>query len=142
MNDAHVAVTGEAPAEAPKNSGFIIENQASKQPQAPTLAVPSSKQENSKQPDASKKETVPPVASESILAGRVLLVNPKFNFVVVNMGMKQGLKMGDTFMVMADKEKVAKVEVEKLYDDFAAAKIVEQFGNKNLLKEGNLVTRI
>ena len=91
-------------------------------------------------------EPVPPVkaasaVSQSLQAGKVLLVNSKFNFVVVNLGLKQGLKVGDVFMVNADKEKVAKVEVEKLYDDFAAAKIVEQFGNKSLLKEGNLVTR-
>ncbi len=43
---------------------------------------------------------------------------------------------------MADKEKIARVEVEKLYDDFAAAKIMEQFGDQALLKEGNLVTKV
>ena len=79
-------------------------------------------------------------SSESIQAGRVLLVNRKFNFVVINVGSKQGIQAGDSFQVLNAGERVANVEVEKLYDDFAAAKIVEQFGDRSLLKEGNLVT--
>jgi len=80
--------------------------------------------------------------SESLQAGRVLLVNQKFNFVIINMGSKHGLKIGDSFLVTENGEKVVKVQVEKLYDDYSAAKILEVLGNRLLLKEGNLVTRI
>ena len=95
--------------------------------------------EEKKAPESVKAESAKP--SESLQAGRVLLVNRKFNFVVMNVGLKQGLKAGDQFTVLDGEAKVAKVEVEKLYDDFAAAKILEQFGDRALLKEGNLVTR-
>lgn len=81
-------------------------------------------------------------ASESLQAGRVLLVNQKFNFVIINMGSKHGLKIGDSFLVTENAEKVVKIQVEKLYDDYSAAKITEVVGNRLLLKEGNLVTRI
>lgn len=91
----------------------------------------------------SKTETAPIIpSSESLQAGRILLINRKFNFVVMNIGSKQGLKVGDQFMVAEGNQKLAKVEVEKLYDDFSAAKILEQFGEPAMLKEGNLVTRL
>ncbi len=81
------------------------------------------------------------VVSESLQAGRVLLVNQKFNFVIINMGSKQGLQIGDSFLITENGEKVVKVQVEKLYDDYSAAKITDVVGNRLLLKEGNLVTR-
>ena len=95
--------------------------------------------EAQKQPEATKELIQAP--STTLQAGRVLLVNRKFNFVVMNVGSKQGLKVGDVFMVLNGADKIAKVEVEKLYDDFAAAKIVDQVGDTSLLKEGSLVTR-
>ncbi|MBI4388173.1 MAG: hypothetical protein HY582_03940 [Candidatus Omnitrophica bacterium] len=95
----------------------------------------------SKISDTSSGRTSVPTSGTSLQAGRVLLVNRKFNFVVINVGSKQGLKVGDIFMISNGTEKISKVEVEKLYDDFAAAKIVDQFGEASLLKEGNLVTR-
>ena len=93
--------------------------------------------------ETEKKDTQAGAAvSESLQAGRVLLVNRKFNFVVINVGLKQGIRSGDLFLVLESGQKVAKVEIEKLYDDFSAAKIVEHFGDRSLLKEGNLVTRM
>lgn len=105
------------------------------------------KKETVPTPEEVKKSIVPAEpaktpTSESLQAGRVLLVNRKFNFVIINMGTKQGLKSGDAFMVLEGQNKIARVEVEKLYDDFAAAKITEQIGDNALLQEGNLVTRL
>ena len=158
MKKAHGEVTGEPsdflslekPAEP---SGFTIQSET---PMSKTITETKPAPEVKQNVTPEAKENAPPMktpepvhpaeaaaaVSQSLQAGKILLVNNKFNFVVINMGMKQGLKVGDVFMVNADKEKVAKVQVEKLYDDFAAAKIVEQFGNKSLLKEGDLVTKI
>ena len=80
-------------------------------------------------------------SSESLQAGRVLLVNRKFNFVIINMGSKQGVQIGDLFSITEGGEKIAKVQVEKLYDDYSAAKISEMTSDPLSLKEGNLVTR-
>ncbi len=144
LNDVKKSEASELPtvptasASDPK-SGFTI------QQAAPTKA--NQVQPKTAAPEAKKESPAPPAANapraaESLQAGKVLLVNRKFNFIVINMGVKQGIKVGDGFLVTADKDKVARVEVEKLYDDFAAAKIVEQFGDKSLLKEGNLAARV
>lgn len=104
------------------------------------------RQEPSKPTVPEKKDQVAeskaPSSSDSLQAGKVLLVNRKFNFVVLNIGTKQGLKVGDAFMVFEGNNKIARVEVEKLYDDFAAAKILENLSDVALLKEGNLVARV
>lgn len=101
------------------------------------LAAPEKTQTSDQKTDTSANKMV----SESLQAGRVLLINQKFNFVIINMGSKHGLKIGDAFLVTENGEKVVKVQVEKLYDDYSAAKISEVIGNRLLLKEGNLVTR-
>lgn len=69
-----------------------------------------------------------PVAVQAPMATgpRVLTVNRKFNFVVVNMGMKDGLKMGDTLKVFKGGAENATLQIEKLYDKFSAATIVRE----------------
>lgn len=57
---------------------------------------------------------------------RVMTVNRKFNFVVVNAGIKDNLRMGDRLEVKRGDQSIARVEIEKLYDDFSAATIVNE----------------
>lgn len=140
-----IGATGEL---GPEYGPFLKTGEKEKEKQAPAFTIVPAE---TKSPEAvspvkpvekspETKQTAP--TSESLQAGRILLINRKFNFVVMNMGSKQGLKVGDAFMVHEGNESVAKVEIEKLYDDFAAAKILEHYGDKSLLKEGNLVTRL
>lgn len=67
---------------------------------------------------------------------RVMTVNRKFNFVVVNLGARDNLKMGDQLNVEKKGKKVAIVQVEKLYEDFAAATILEEDKNSPI-KDGD-----
>jgi len=79
---------------------------------------------------------VPPVAPvpvaevsptpEAPVGAKVLTVNRKFNFVVINQGLQEGLKMGDRLKVLKQGKEVATVQVEKLYDKFSAATLVEE----------------
>lgn len=69
---------------------------------------------------------VPHATAQSIAAGNVLLVNRKYNFIVVNLGSRQGLNLNDTLIVQHAGSEIAKVRVEKLYDDYSAAYIVEE----------------
>ncbi|MDD5225755.1 MAG: hypothetical protein PHV97_01045 [Candidatus Omnitrophica bacterium] len=57
---------------------------------------------------------------------KVLTVNRKFNFVVINQGLQEGLKMGDKLKVLKQDKEVATVQIEKLYDKFSAATLVEE----------------
>ena len=52
---------------------------------------------------------------------KILTVNRKFNFVVINQGLQEGLKMGDKLTVLKQGKEIATVQIEKLYDKFSAA---------------------
>jgi len=71
---------------------------------------------------------------------KIMTVNRKFNFVVLNMGSKDDLHMGDRLIVERDGKAVGSVAVEKLYDNFAAAAIVEE-KQSGEIKEGDIVRK-
>jgi hypothetical protein len=86
-------------------------------------------------PETSATPAVQPVSTSSpetaatsgAAAGpKVLTVNRKFNFVVVNQGLQEGLKMGDRLKVLRQGKEIATVQIEKLYDKFSAATLVEE----------------
>ena len=63
---------------------------------------------------------------KSALEGKVLLINRNFNFVVINLGSKHGLNVGDILVIKKNGRQIAKVRVEKLYDEYSAAYITEE----------------
>ena len=67
-----------------------------------------------------------PAAPATQGTGKVLTVNRKFNFVVINQGLQDGLKMGDKLKVLKQGKESATVQIEKLYDKFSAATLVEE----------------
>jgi hypothetical protein len=69
---------------------------------------------------------------------QVLSVNRKFNFVVVNMGLRNRLKMGDTLRVEQNGKLIGRIQVEKLYENFAACTILEEIKPAQI-QEGDLV---
>ncbi len=78
----------------------------------------------------------PVVASSA----KVMTVNRKFNFVVVNLGIKDNLKMGDELALEREGKLIGKAKVEKLYDTFAAATITDE-AKENPIQEGDVVRR-
>ncbi len=68
----------------------------------------------------------PAPADAASLSPRVLTVNRKFNFAVVNAGLQQKLKIGDVIEVLRDGKPVARLQVEKLYESFCAASITSE----------------
>ena len=81
------------------------------------------------------------VAAEAIAAPKVLTVNRKFNFVVINQGLQQGLKMGDKLKVLRQGKEIATVQIEKLYDKFSAATLVEENPKKQVV-EGDEIRKV
>lgn len=69
---------------------------------------------------------------------KVMTVNRKFNFAIINLGMRDNVKIGDRFSVQKDGKIISNLQVEKLYDDFAAATIVEEEKDAPIA-EGDLV---
>lgn len=91
-------------------------------------------------PAAASPASVEPAPAAAITYPQVMTVNRKFNFLVVNMGMKDNLKMGDRLAVERDGKIIGAVAIEKLYDNFAAAAIVEEKEN-GAIKEGDIIRK-
>ncbi len=76
--------------------------------------------------------------SAKMLEGKVLVVNREFNFIVVNLGSKDGVKSGTQFNVLRANKSIGKAQVERLYDNMAAATLLVE-EQKGQIKEGDLV---
>ena len=66
------------------------------------------------------------VKPEKNLEGKVLVVNEVFKFVVINLGQNDGLAQGMLLDVVRGPEKIARLQVERLYDSLAASTVVRQ----------------
>ena len=90
--------------------------------------------------------TVPPAPKKEKATGengdarpsQVLSVNRQFNFVVVNVGIRDHVKIGDTLRVEQGGKLIGRLAVEKLYENFSACTIIEE-AKPSEIKEGDLV---
>ena len=69
---------------------------------------------------------------------QVLSVNRQFNFVVVNLGLRDHVKIGDTLRVEQKGKLIGRIQVEKLYENFSACAILEE-AKPSQIHEGDLV---
>lgn len=76
-------------------------------------------------PAISLSKVTVPLGPQSKTA-RILQVNPEWNFVVVNAGWEQ-LGIGDVLDVYRDKDLVARVEVERVQQELAAARVLPAY---------------
>ena len=70
----------------------------------------------------------------------ILTVNRKFNFIVVNLGLRDGLRMGDKIQVMQNGTQKALAQIEKIYDKFSAATLLDE-DKGNPVHEGDSVRK-
>ena len=77
-------------------------------------------------PQAEVKTTKekPQKVKSSALEGKVLVVNKDYNFIVINLGSKDGVEIGNVFSVYRDTKYLGDVKVEKIHDFMAAAGFV------------------
>ncbi|MDD5669924.1 MAG: hypothetical protein PHE58_07860 [Candidatus Omnitrophica bacterium] len=89
---------------------------------------------------ASSQESKQPVSGG--MEGKILVINKDYSFAVINLGSKDGVKIGNTFAVYHKDAYVGDVKVEKIHDSMSAAgfmsedlkgKVVE--GDKAVLKK-------
>ena len=88
-------------------------------------------------PSAPKKEKAPG-ENEDNRPSQVLSVNRQFNFAVVNVGIRDRVKIGDTLRVEQNGKLIGRLKVEKLYENFSACAITEEVKPARI-KEGDLV---
>jgi len=73
---------------------------------------------------------------------KVMTINRKFNFVVVNLGIRDQVKMGDKLSVVRKGKKIGNLQIEKLYDNFAAATIIDEDAQKSQIQPGDFIRKI
>lgn len=79
-----------------------------------------------------------PAAPSKPLQGQVLVVNREFNFVVVNLGSKDGLTTGTKMAVWRADKTIGSAQVERVYENMSAATVLDE-EKKGQIKEGDLV---
>ncbi len=80
------------------------------------------------------------VVTPKDIEGKVLVVNKEFGFVVVNIGEKDGVRVGTMLNVYRDSKQVGKVQVDKVYPAMSGASILPE--TKGALKENDIVKPI
>ena len=78
------------------------------------------------------------VGAAAVTDGQVVVVNREYDFIVMNLGKKQGLSIGQEFQVVRGTEVLGKVKVEKIYDELSAAAILPE-SRKDSIREGDTV---
>ncbi len=73
------------------------------------------------------------------LEGKVLVVNREFNFAVINLGAKDGVKSGDEFLVSRDGKSIGEIKIEKVHDSMSAAGFA--VGLQDLIKENDKIAQ-
>jgi len=81
----------------------------------------------------------PPAPAQN-LEGKVLVLNKEYNFVVINLGNKDGVAIGDQFSVYQGNKNIGEVKVEKVQEAMSAAGFVTD-SLKNKVKEGDKVVK-
>ncbi len=71
--------------------------------------------------------------------GKIMIVNKEFNFVVINLGSKDKVSVGDEFLVSHAGKPIGDLKVEKVHEFMSAAGFAPEL--KELIKENDKVTQ-
>ena len=126
------AITQELPRSLPQAQVFGSSVQSTVQQRPAAILPTKGAQREVRITEAASLEGKP------VTAGKVLLINRKFNFIVMNLGSKQGLGFEDVVRIQKNGAAIAKARVEKLYDDYSAAYITEE-QSETPISEGDAV---
>lgn len=97
---------------------------------------------------AKDKVSVAPAKSEKAgkkfapaagLEGKVMIVNKEFNFVVINLGSKENINVGDEFSISREGKYIGDLKVEKVHEFMSAAGFAAEL--KDLIKENDKITQ-
>ncbi len=72
--------------------------------------------------------------------GKILVLNKEYNFVVINLGSKDGVAMGQVFSVYRGNNYLGDIKVEKLHDSMAAAGFASE-DIKGKVREGDRIVQ-
>jgi outer membrane murein-binding lipoprotein Lpp len=90
--------------------------------------------------NASVIEKAAKAAAPSEFEGKVLVVNKEYDFVVINLGSKDGIGMGDIYSLYHGNQYLGDVKIEKIHDSMAAGGFLSP-DIKNKVNEGDRVVK-
>lgn len=109
------------------------------EPKKVETKIVEAKKEEAKKEEAKAPAKAPVIRpAEDTRPQQVLSVNRQFNFVVVNVGLRDKIKIGDVLRVEDKGKMIGKIQVEKLYDNFSACAIMEEIKPAQI-HEGDLI---
>jgi hypothetical protein len=112
----------------PEGSGLPSDKQSHK-PEGSGL--PSDRQSHKPEGSGLPSDRQSQKPGTAILEGKVLVVNKEYDFVVVNIGQKDNLVIGDTLEIFRKEKKLGELKVEEVRDSMSVAIPVEP----NLIKQ-------
>jgi len=71
-----------------------------------------------------QRKSSPSLGAEQSLKGSVLVINKEYNFAVINLGIRDGLKIGDTLSVLKNKKNLGEVKIEKIQEGMSAVNFI------------------
>ncbi|MFH0855703.1 MAG: hypothetical protein V1869_04265 [Candidatus Omnitrophota bacterium] len=92
-----------------------------------------------KEPMIGQAASLPESAAKG-LEGKILVLNKEYNFVVINLGSKDGVAVNDEFSVYQGGKNIGDIKVEKVQEVMSAAGFVSE-KLKNVIKEGDKILR-
>jgi len=87
-----------------------------------------------------KESAAPSSSKQKEQEGKVLVVNKEYDFAVINLGRKDGVKLNEVFSVYRGSDYLGDVKIEKLHDSMSAAAFVST-DLKDKIKEGDRVVK-
>ena len=136
--DVPVRGTGMVPVSVPAKN---LVGSSGARPVSLNASVPENQSAVRQEAPVEKKAAATPAPVQpASKSNQIMTVNRKFNFVVVNVGMRDQIKIGDHLVVRRANKDVGRIQVEKLYDNFAAATILEESKNAPI-KEGDSILK-
>ena len=78
------------------------------------------------------------ISATSALQGKVLVVNDKFQFVVVNLGAKQELNAGTLLNVYRGDQLIGRIQVEQVREGVAACRVLPEWTLKDIQEDDDV----
>ena len=75
------------------------------------------------------------------MQGEILIVNRDYNFVVMNLGSKDGVAVGDLFSLYHDNKYIGDVKISKIHDSMAAADFLEDEAKDSAAEGDKVITK-
>ncbi len=94
--------------------------------------------EVTKEPARVEKKVETPLSKP--LEGKISVVNKEYNFAVINLGSKDGVKLGDEFSVIHSGKAIGNLKVEKVHESMSAAGYALEL--KDYIRENDLVQKV